>query len=282
MAAAIRKPGTLVLAVSLAFGASAAAAPPEAAAPFRIGVAVPPGEELSAVERAFSAALGGEVEVVVTDGYAELIEAQINRRVDYALYSAPAYAAASIRCGCLRPLAAPVAADGAEGVRSVLILRRGGGGQGDGPARIAIGPPDSLATRLAPLALWRDAGRMRAEGRLVEAASAGEAEAMFLRGAVDGFFGWVPARAADDGAAPAGGSLARLRAAGPGGAEHEIGWLSPLLRHGPHAVRADMPPQRVEALRAAILREGAGLAAVSQDDYAPVTEALKALEDEGG
>ena len=277
MAARVRKPGALALAASLAFGMPVAASSQEAAAPFRIGMIAPPGEGFAAMERAFSEALGTTVEVVVAGSYAELMEAQISRRVDYALYSASAYAAASIRCECLRPVAAPVAASGAEGLRSALIVRRPAGGEAGGPARVAIGPADSLATRLAPLAFWEEANRMRAEGRLVEAGSAGEAEAMFLRGAVDGFFGWVPARAQDDGAAPAGGSVARLRAAGVGAADYEIGWLSPLLRHGPHAVRADMPQERIDALLAVLGREGGGLVAVSQDDYAAVTEALRAL-----
>lgn len=271
------------VAAMLAAAAPAVAAPssPDAPQPFRVGMVSPPGENFSRIERAFAAALGMRVEIVVVPGYAELIEAQIGRRIDYALYSAPAYAAAAIRCECLRPLAAPLAADGAAGLRSVLIVRRRTDALRGAPLRVAVGPGDSLATRLAPLALWEGAAAARAQGLLVEAASAGEAEAMFLRGEVDGFFGWVPARGNDDDPASAGGSMARLRAAGLDRGDYEAGWLSPLLPHGPHAVRDDMPEERVAAILSALLR-GGGFATVSADDYAATVRALRALDEPGG
>lgn len=283
MAAWLGKPLAHMVAASLVASAPGAAASPTQDSPavFRIGMVAPPGEDFSRIERAFAGALGVKVEIVIASGYAELIEDQIGRRVDYAVYSAPAYAAASIRCECVRPLAAPLGPDGAIGLHSVLILRREAGG--NGLARIAVGPDDSLATRLAPLALWEEADRARAQGLLVEAPNAGEAENLFLRGAVDGFFGWIPGP--DDGEGPASeatvGSMARLQAAGLDGADYEMGWVSRMLPHGPHAVRDDMPEERVASLLAALLREG-GFAAVSQDDYNPVVKALRTLDEPGG
>src|SRR5690606_36917148 len=88
-----------------------------------------------------------------------------------------------------------VAADGSIGLRSVLIVRAGGPGA---RGRLAVGPADSLATRLAPLAI-SDAAQMAAsEGRLVATDSASQAQALFMNGEVDGFFGWVPALPADE------------------------------------------------------------------------------------
>ena len=290
-------------AVSLAALACAAPAPALAQEPFRIGLVALPGEAagvegLSDIKAAYSGALGLPVEVMVARDYAALAEAQIAGRLDYAVYSAPAYAAAFARCGCLRPVAAPVDADGTVGLRSVLIVRTGAAAV---RGRLAVGPADSLATRLAPLALSARARTAAAAGRLIEAQSAAEAEAMFLEGEVEGFFGWMPARPESGAQATAedstredpvaGGSLARLEAAGLDPASYRVAWRSDVLRYGPHAVRADLPAAQAERLSALlsgiaagaanpgrrILRGHGDFAAVTQADYAAVVRALTAL-----
>lgn len=266
----------------------ASGTPAAAQEAFRIGLVALPGEEaaiddLAGIKAAYSAALGLPVEVMAARSYAALAEAQIEGRIDYGVYSAAAFAAASLRCGCLSPVAAPVDADGTSGLRAVLIAR------GDGEGRLAVGAADSLATRLVPLAASPQARAAAAEGRLVEAQSAAEAEALFLNGEVDGFFGWVPA-GTDDGE-DTGGSLARLGLAGVDPASFRVVWRSPLLRYGPHAVRSDLAPERIERLARLLegvaaggaspgrrmLRGHDGFAAVSTADYAPVTEAVSAL-----
>lgn len=283
------------IAAALAVTAAALGAVPAAAGQdlFRIGMVAQDGEPaiagLPAIKNAFSGALGMAVEVFVARDYAALIEAQAGGRIDYAVYSTAAYAAASIRCGCIRPVAAPVAANGSIGLRSVLIVRPGGQA-----GTIAIGPADSLAARLAPLALWPAAASAGAEGRLVEADSASAAQALFVDGAVDGFFGWIPAW--PDGAQAAGeqaaGSPARLRLAGLEAGEYEIRWRSPPLRYGPHAVRTDMPQEQVALLARLLTRaahddpefafhlgglHGGGFAEAAKGDYAAAIEALAAL-----
>src|SRR5205085_1730708 len=65
------------------------------------------------------------VEFVVARDYAALIDAQASARIEYAIYSATAYATALQRCGCVEPLVAPVDTDGAAGIRSVLLTRDG-------------------------------------------------------------------------------------------------------------------------------------------------------------
>jgi phosphonate transport system substrate-binding protein len=275
-----------------AAAALALAMPAAAQDAFRIGVVALPGEEaaiddLAATKSAYSTALGLPVEVMAARSYAALAEAQIEGRIDYGVYSAAAFAAASLRCGCLSPVAAPVDADGTVGLRAVLIAR------GDGTGRLAVGAPDSLATRLVPLAASPQARAAQAEGRLVEAGSAAEAEALFVAGRVDGFFGWVPAGAEDG--EDAGGSLARLGVAGVDPASFRIVWRSPLLRYGPHAVRDDIAPERAERLARLlegvaggganpgrrILRGHGGFAAVTAADYAPAMEAVSALSNPG-
>lgn len=282
-------------AVSLA--AMSCGAPALAQETFRIGLVAQPGEEaqvedLAEIKAAYSGALGMPVEVMVARDYAALADAQIAGRVDYAVYSASAFAATALRCGCVVPLAAPVDADGSVGLRSILIVRDAAEADGSNGGRLAVGPDDSLATRLAPLAASPQARAAAAEGRLVEAGSAAEAERLFLEGGVDGFFGWMPASGAEDAGEPGnGGSLARLAAAGLDASSYRVAWRSDVLRYGPHAVRTDVAPDRIgrltELLEGAasaqvgpgrrILRGHGGFTAVSAADYEAVAEALAAL-----
>lgn len=292
-------------AVSLA--ALAVAAPAFSQDAFRIGLVALPGneasneasseagiEDLAEIKASYSAALGVAVEVMVARDYAALAEAQIEGRIDYAVYSAAAYAAAALRCGCVVPVAAPVDADGSTGLRSLLIVRSD---VADGSGRLAVGPADSLATRLAPLAASEAAQTAAATGLLVETASALEAETLFLDGKVDGFFGWAPAgpdnadAAAGEDGASAGGSPARLAAAGLDPSGYRIAWRSELLRYGPHAVRGGMAAERIGQLTGLLERAGGGevnpgrrilrghggFAAATADDYRAVVEAVAAL-----
>lgn len=285
MKAARRKTGTAaagLLAATIALAGTAAAQES-----FRIGLVALHGEDagvegLAEIKAAYSRALSLPVEVLVARDYAALAEAHIAGRLDYAVYSATAYAAASRRCGCLIPVAAPIDDDGSVGLHSILIVRHDSAGEF---GRLAVGPADSLATRLAPLASSQAARSAAAAGRLVEAESAAEAEAMFLGDKVDGFFGWMPATAASA------GSPARLEAAGIDASGYRIAWRSEVLRYGPHAVRDDLPPELVQrlatlledakgdpALMRPVLRgHGGGFTSVTQEDYRAVDEALEAL-----
>ena len=217
---------------------------------FRIGMVAEPGAGntvpgLALLTDAYSAALGMPVKVFVARDYAALIDAQIDRRVDYAVYSATAYALAAERCGCVEPLAAPTDADGAVGVRSVLVTRDA---RVTKPAdmatrRVALGPPASVTTTLMPLADLAAAGvaDIREQPLLSHAASASAAEAMLRAGTVDAIFGWERARRVEAGEPPpGGGTMARLKAAGIPATALQVVWTSGLLRYGPHAVRSDL------------------------------------------
>lgn len=261
--------------------------------PFRIGLIAQPGEEaqiegLGKIKAAFSRALGRPVEVLVARNYMVLAQAQIDGLIDYATYSAMAYAATMLRCDCLLPVAAPRDADGASGLYSVLVVRRDGAGvQG----RLAVGPEISLTTRLVPLAASLAAQTAAAEGRLVEATSAAKAQAMFLSGEVDGFFSWVPALEtnSDDAEAVTDSISSRLAATEADIPAWQIVWQSPLLRYGPHAVRNDLPAAQVRQLADLLTgisgdvsdlsaylarKHGSSFASVSAADYKPVEEAL--------
>ncbi|WP_457153983.1 phosphate/phosphite/phosphonate ABC transporter substrate-binding protein [Mesorhizobium sp. P5_C1] len=227
---------------------------------FRIGIVAEPGAGntvpgLARLTDAYTKALGMKVEIVVARDYAALIEAQANARIEYAIYSATAYATASQRCGCIEPLVAPVDFDGAIGIRSVLLTRDGK--LPDLAAmeshRIAMAPSDSVGGSLLPLAALTAEGRKIAQDApfLVHAESAAAAETMLLDGKADSLFGWVTAAA--DGrpeasgtqasGAQASGTQARLEAAGLSAAALQVVWASGLLRYGPHAVRSDLDPE---------------------------------------
>lgn len=272
-------------------GASSVFAQQQAADLFRVGMVVESGdlpavEGLSDIRAAFSRALGTPVEVVAARDYEALGAAHIAGRVDYAIYSSQAYAAAMIRCDCVVPLAAPVARDGSVGVRSVLITKPGAP-----PRTIALGADDSLTGRLAPLALWPEAAEARKAGRFVFTQSAEDAEAMFMSGAVDGFFGWMPA-VTDAADAILDGTPARLEAAGVDAAGYAVVWKSDILWHGPHAVRDDLDPALRERLVRMLTGQSAGsslfqatingqyggaFAAAVRADYQPVVDALGSL-----
>ncbi|MGX9142144.1 phosphate/phosphite/phosphonate ABC transporter substrate-binding protein [Mesorhizobium sp. 128a] len=225
---------------------------------FRIGIVAEPGAGntvpgLALLTDAYGKALGMKVEFVVAHDYAALIEAQANARIQYAVYSATAYATASERCGCVEPLVAPVDADGATGIRSVLLTRDSK--LPDLAAmqthRIAMAPSDNVGSSLLPLAgLAADSIKISQDAPfLTHAGSAAAAEAMLVDGQADAVFGWERAaagnRAAIAGDQPADpdGTAARLEAAGIPEAALQVIWTSGLLRYGPHAVRSDLDPE---------------------------------------
>ncbi|UCI07505.1 phosphate/phosphite/phosphonate ABC transporter substrate-binding protein [Mesorhizobium sp. B1-1-8] len=218
---------------------------------FRIGIVAEPGggntvPGLARLTEAYTNALGMKVEFVVARDYAALIEAQASGRVQYAIYSALAYAAASERCGCVEPLVAPVDADGAVGIRSVLVTRDGKIPDLAAIAahRIAVAPPDNVGGSLLPLAGLSAEGVKIARDSpfLTRAASATAAEAMLNDGEADGLFGWESA-GADGQPRDSGGTVARLEAAGVPKTSLRVLWTSGLLRYGPHAVRSDLDPE---------------------------------------
>ena len=244
--------GACAAAALLAFApASPARAADGPGAPFRIGIVAEPGAGntvagLGLLKDAYARALGTKVEFLVARDYGALVEAQAAGRVQYAIYSALAYAAASERCGCVEPVAAPLDENGAVGIRSVLIARRDGMPDVAGIAsyKVAAGPAGSAAGWLLPLAgLGGEPAKLAEDAPyLLRAESASAAEAMFADGQADALFGWQPA-AADGEADPPGGTLARLEAAGVAPSDLRVVWKSEPLRFGPHAVLKSLDPE---------------------------------------
>jgi phosphonate transport system substrate-binding protein len=282
------------------FAASASADWREEIGTFRVGVVEEPGAGnsiagLAALNDAYSKALGMKVEFFVARNYPALIDAHASGRIEYAIYSASAYAAAYQRCECVEPLVAPVGEDGSTGIRSVLIALDGRlpSSADLSGRRIALLPPDSIAGHQMPLAAFQPGGKPLSgeESFFVEVESAEAAETLLADGSVDAIFGWVPA--APPGAPEMeGGTMARLEAAGIERSRLSIAWRSEPLRYGPHAVSSGLDPEPKRRLAAFLTtlkgddpdlyerleahRMG-GFTAASQSDYAVALDMVETI-----
>lgn len=272
-------------ALAFAAGPCASAWAQDTARPagLRIGMlgAGPAIEGASAIERAYAQALGMPVTVFAAPDYPTLIEAQVRSDIDYAIYSASAYAVASKLCGCIEPLVAPSGQDGANGVKAVLIRRKG-----------AIAP-DATAGASKPRDDVGVLSLAEAEERTAppDTAIASDAERAFVSGESEELLGWVMDRPVG-GPDLASGTFARLSAAGVDPQEVEIVWTSDTLRFGPHAVRKTLPDDMKVRLRDFLVnlklaepdlydfleaeRQG-GFVRVSPDDYMPAVALVEAI-----
>lgn len=282
-------PRALVAAFSLAVAACPAHAGwREDLGTFRIGMVPEPGAGqgiagLAEIKRAYTMALGMPVEILVARDLGTLIEAQAAGRLEYAVYSATAFATASRLCSCVEPFAAPVAEDGATGLRAVLVTRdnRLNAVEEIARRRVAVVEGDNIAGFALPGSALADV--FDKQGTiLIKANSASAAEAMLVEGSVDAMFGWIPSSAEVD-AVYAGGTVERLVGAGIEPAALKIVWTSDLLRFGPHALRTGLDPQARKSLTILLTtmlsqtpelyelierHYGGGFQAVTADDYA--------------
>ncbi|MCU0830902.1 MAG: hypothetical protein MUC58_05210 [Rhizobiaceae bacterium] len=244
---------------------------------------------LKRLEGKLGAALGLPVRVVTFDRFASLIDAQAGGAIDYAVYSARAYAAAQIACECLTIMAQPTSEAGETGQRVHLI--------GD-PARLAnLNALDGLRLgwtgENGSAAAAQVTSSLRIAGRPVtgdepfwqDHASLDEAVAAYNRGETDGFIAHLGAGAAGTSAID-GARLAALGLTRPAKTHAS----SELWPYGPHAVRAALAPQARDILAGflsridvedeplhALLAEGLGgpLKPVAADAYRPVLRAVQ-------
>jgi phosphonate transport system substrate-binding protein len=202
--------------------------------------------------------IGVPVEIVPAGSYDALIDAQISGGIDYAIYSATSFATAAVRCECIEPIGAPVAADGALGFHSILVAAADAPIESLADARgksIALAGADSVAGRLVPLQAFAAEGIVPPQyfTRVETVADPKAAIQALLAGDVDVAVGWSsltgPAISGYDF-----GVLTRMVADGSLGMDSiKIIWRSELIPFGPHAVRADIPPELRSLLSQALL-----------------------------
>lgn len=248
--------------------------------------------ELEKIRAAYASALSMPVEIIRSKDFPSLIDAHASARIEYAFYTAEAYAAAFLACECVEPLAAPVAADGSNGIRAAVIAN-----PTLTPAAIAsskgigLSDPGSLAFGAA-LASFRPEGRQLtgAEPWIAPVDNAAAAVEAFAAGRMDGLLAALPASQPEAGVLKPGAPLADtvLKSGRPA----KILWLSPVMPYGPHAVRKNLAPEAKTLLanmlaglstadpdlNDRLLPEGmASFAPIRHADYGLALDAAKAL-----
>ena len=253
------RPFRLVPAVALGLGLACAAGPlaaegveaPRAAKarPLRLGF-VATARPADATERleSFRLRLADTLGVDVrTQRYPDepaLVAAFAEGRVDYAPLSASGYAMVWRRCGCIEPLAAPRAADGSAGWRIVVVVPASSPLEKLAPLagrRLAVAEETSIGGRRLALRLLEGQGVTGSVAPRLETVSGPRAAvAAVVAGHADAAIAWSTLEG-DVAEGYGRGTLHDMVAAGElSMADIRVLWASPVLPHGPHAVRADL------------------------------------------
>jgi len=195
--------------------------------------------------------LGVTVEIFAARDYPALIDAAASGRIEYAVFSAAAYAAAFNRCDCLEPLVVARSADGTQGWNAVIITRTGG------PADAASLKGRSIAAIDSPAfgALEVTLRQLRAAGADLEAEAAlqrfpdGDSAIAALRdGKADALVGWS-SLTGDPSTGYSRGTLRRIAEIEGSASQYRIAWESLPVPNRVHAVRKSLPGEARTRLR---------------------------------
>lgn len=217
---------------------------------------LPASDRLEPFRRRLAAAVQKPVQILpLADGRA-LVAALVAKRIDYAILSASAYAAAEATCHCLEPLAVPRAGDGATGWRAAIVVRGDAAGQTLADLKgktLALPPAPAFAGRNYALAALAKDGLAEDGFRAEVTSGAEDAARAVLDGRADAALIWISATATPG--APTRGPLATLAAARllPPEGLRPI-WQSATIPHGPHVVRAALPAEWRARLRDTLIR----------------------------
>ena len=268
---------------------------------FRIGFLADPGTDrnvagLSEIRRAYELALGMPVTIFVAKDYPALIDAHATARIDYAVYSATAYATAQRLCSCVEPIAARQGPGRDLGIRAVLMMRKSAVAQSESldGVKVAVAQGDSIAGSILPaMALSGQEGPHGiASGQMKIVRDDSDAIEMYLNGTVDGLFGWALSGAGANLSTDS-GTFSVLVARGADADDLEVRWMSDLLRHGPHSVRSNLDKEakgilaefltglhdnKPDVLELLTGSEDARFTVVGTDDYRLATEIVARLE----
>jgi len=247
---------------------------------------------------ALQQALNMPVKVFVAADYDALIDAQINNRIQYGIFSSSSFATAWARCKCLTPLAAAKLPGGETGYYSVLIVR---GGETANLAdlkgkSIVVPSMNSFTGYLLPK--WELDGKELQFGdkstdndrtNLVIAGTTKQAREQFLAAKVDGIFGWGTMNGLAENGYSA-GTLRKLTAMNGGTvSDFQIIWQSKRIVAGPHATSNNVP-EDIRQIIVDFLKglynsnpraydsiekyQGGGFEEVSLSDYQPIIDLL--------
>ncbi len=199
---------------------------------------------------ALESALGMPVEIAPAKDYPALMDAAARSRVEYAILSANAFAAAHAACECLDPLVIAASGDGASAFRQIIIART------NGPSNIAalkgrkialidtgaIGGNLLATHELAAQGLDLTSGEIE----VVRFSGSREAIVALAGGSVDALLGWTPEPSPET---PARGTLFAMAQAGVNPADYRSVWQSSPVPHRVHAVRRTLDGEAKTILR---------------------------------
>ncbi len=234
---------------------------------FRIGMIEAQGNQyspadLAKLRAAYAGALGMPVEIFQAKDFPSLIDAQASSRIEYAFYTAQAYATAYLACECVEPLAAPLGADGSTGIKAVLLLDEALSVADVAKSKgIGIVGKDSLATFGVALASFQSKGTSLTGSETWLHIEGGPADLLggLENGSLDGFFATVPSGLKLNDALRKDTALALELS--KTGRKIKAVWLSDTVPNGPHAVRKNLAPEAKEAM----LKMLAGMATADPD-----------------
>jgi phosphonate transport system substrate-binding protein len=199
---------------------------------------------------AMAEALGLNVEIFAAKNYHVLINAHAAARIEYAIYSATAYAAAWKICQCVQPIALPISSDGSRSYKSVIIAAQ------SGPKSVA----ELVNSNLTGLSQSSFAGYKFAAFELgsagvelpanIEFSSSGEqAIRQLMAGKYDALIGWSSLTGkSEEGYSE--GTLRLIAELNNGqSAPYRMIWESSPIPHRPHAIRKSLAPEAKFILR---------------------------------
>ncbi len=203
---------------------------------------------------AISEALGINVEIFAARNYRGLINAHVASRIEYAIYSATAYATAWKICECVEPLVIPRSSDGTPSYKSVVISSESGPQSVSDLADFKTGAlsKDSFAgNKFAAFELGAEG--IRLPEKLAFANSGEDVIAQFVAGKHDALIGWSSLNG-DPATGYSRGTL-RLIAQLNGGkiTPYRMIWSSSPIPHRPHAIRKSLDGEAKKLLRTALV-----------------------------
>ena len=255
---------------------------------------------------ALAEALGLNVEIFAAKNYRILINAHVAARIEYAIYSATAYATAWKMCECVEPLVLPKSLSGENNYKSIIIAADGGPQNLDqlvGAKLTGLSANSFAGYKFAAFELAAAAVKLPDD---IQFAPSGEqAVQQYLAGDYNALIGWSSL----SGDPQAGYSLGTLKLiaelngknkadrsqaglAAPNPVIGRVIWQSSAIPHRPHAIRKTLAAEAKTLLRVVLTRMyetdpvaydsiepvfGGGFAAASHSQFLPIIAYVNSL-----
>ncbi len=242
---------------------------------------------------ALEKALGLPVEIVTLRNYRAVIDALSRSRVEFAVFSASAYAAAYASCECVDPLVAATFSGGGQSFRQQLLAKPGGPKdlealKGGTIAVVESGPVGGLMLakhELREAGFDIEAGAATLSGH----ANSKAAIAALADGSADALLGWKPDRENEE-EGNSRGTMRQIAELGDSPFAAKVIWQSSPIPYRIHAVRKSLDAEAKTILRSVLASlfdtdpvaydaiepdYGGGFIAARQSQFAPLVEMFR-------